>query len=177
MSVAGDRSLSVLRTSVGSSIAENLCSITRVMLMRRPKTRPFFSRKSRLQPPCCSNVLANWLGDRSPIGTHSSDDIPYFFWHQRASGLSMTNVPAPIPSKSLPMPSDYVCRLDDDQSRPPPGPQLRQPNPQTSIDALEPECLCFRGSLQHDQLMPERDDFRLQHRLAAKAGEKGRKHR
>jgi hypothetical protein len=37
----------------------------------------------------------------------------------------------------------------------------------------EDEPLCLLSSLQHDQLMPKRDDFGLHRRSVSKAGEKG----
>src|SRR5215467_11107249 len=86
---------------------------------------------------------------------------------------AVTNLPSPVPLKSLTMPTDHGFRFDDDQGRAPTRPQARKPNPKTSISSAEDETVCLLSSLQHDQLMTERDDLGPHHRLTMNAGEKG----
>src|SRR5262249_56652455 len=83
------------------------------------------------------------------------------------------NLPSPVRLKSRTMPTDHGFRFDDDQGRAPTRPQARKPNPKTSISSAEDEPVCLLSSLQHDQLMTERDDLGLHHRLTVNAGEKG----
>src|SRR5262249_14942311 len=45
---------------------------------------------------------------------HCSNQIPEFFRNLRTTGLAVTNLPSPIPAKSLTMPADDRFRHDDD---------------------------------------------------------------
>ena len=74
------------------------------------------------------------------------------------------------------MPADDRLRLDDQESRTPTGPKLRQPNPQKTIGAMEHEALGLLVSFQHGQLVAQGKDLRLHRRLAAKSGEKRMEH-
>src|SRR5262249_44396718 len=104
---------------------------------------------------------------------HCSNKIARFLRNARASRPTMTNLPSPIPSESLTVPADDGFRLEDQQSGTPTRPHARQPNPQASIAAIESRSSWFLVSLQHGQLMAQRDDFCLHCNLAAKPGEKG----
>src|SRR5262249_43175074 len=73
---------------------------------------------------------------RSPkrvIATDSSNEITRLPRNKRTSGPAVTDLPAPVPLKSLTMPVDDRLGLDDDQGRAPTRPQAGEPNPKTSI--------------------------------------------
>src|SRR5262249_37814364 len=82
------------------------------------------------------------------LAAHGSNQIADLFRNWRPSGLSMPNLPSPIPTKSLTMPADDGFRHDDDLGRTPSRPQPRQPNPQTSVAWFEDWPLGMR-SLEH----------------------------
>ena len=63
---------------------------------------------------------------RSPervIATDGSNEIARLPRNQRTSGPAVTNLPGPVPLKSLTMPADDGFRFDDDQGRAPTRPQ------------------------------------------------------
>jgi hypothetical protein len=71
------------------------------------------------------------------------------------------------------MPADDGFGFDDQESGTPTRPDSGQPNPQASIASIEDESLLSVVSLQHRQLMAQRDDLGLHSSLAPKANEKG----
>src|SRR5262245_2444240 len=96
-----------------------------------------------------------------------SDNLPR---NTRTPRPAVANLPSPVQPKSLTMPTDHGFRFDDDQGRAPTRPQARKPNPKTSTSSAEDETVCLLSSLQHDQLMTERDDLGPHHRLTLNAG-------
>src|SRR5215469_10766385 len=75
------------------------------------------------------------------LEAHGSNQLTGLFRQCRPSWLAAANLPGPIPPESLPVPTDYGFRFDDDQSRTPPGPQAKQPNPEPSIGTIQHEPL------------------------------------
>src|SRR5262249_32048244 len=71
----------------------------------------------------------------------------------------MSHLPGPVPTEAATVPIDNGGRFHDPERRLPSGPQLRQTNPKSSIDRLQfgPRIL----TLQHDDLMPKRQDLQL----------------
>ena len=96
--------------------------------------------------------------------------ITRFPQHTGTSRPAVTDLSGLVPLKSLAVPTDDGFRSDDDQGRAPTRPQARKPNPKTSISSAEDETVCLLSSLQHDQLMTERDDLGPHHRLTMNAG-------
>src|SRR5262245_17062150 len=107
---------------------------------------------------------------------HGSDQITNFLRDSRSSGLTVTDFPRPVPAKSLPMPTKHGFRFDDDQSRPPAGPDPRKPNPQPSIRWTKHRSLFLLSSLQHDYLMAQRDDLCLHRSLSLKGKQRTEHH-
>src|SRR5262249_44294047 len=68
---------------------------------------------------------------------HGSNQITSLFRNCRPSGPAATNLPRPVPSESLPMPTDDGFRVDDNQGGTPSGPQTRQPNPEPPIGTIK----------------------------------------
>ena len=57
---------------------------------------------------------------RSPghvIATHGSNEIACFLCNERTAHSSMTDLPSPVPLKSLTVPTDDGFRLDDDSEQ------------------------------------------------------------
>jgi len=71
----------------------------------------------------------------------------------------MANLPGPVPTETATVPIDNGGRFYDPERRLPSGPQLRQTNPKPSIDGLQLGLGIL--TLQHDDLMPKRQDLQL----------------
>jgi hypothetical protein len=85
--------------------------------------------------------------------------------------MTVTDLPGPIPAERLPMPTHDSFRFDDEQCGTPTGPDSRKANPEPTICWTQHEALRLLGSLQHDDLVTERDDLRF-HRHRRLKGEK-----
>jgi hypothetical protein len=48
------------------------------------------------------------------LTAHCSNQIASILWHKRPAWFAVTNLPSPIPTKSLTLPADDGFRLDDD---------------------------------------------------------------
>lgn len=69
--------------------------------------------------------------------THLTDQIPSFLGNDRSANTLSSTLPSPVQPKSPPMPADHGLRLDDQQHRPPIGPNFGEPNPDNSISSVE----------------------------------------
>ena len=63
----------------------------------------------------------------------------------------MTTFPRPKQSESLAMPGDDGFRFDNDESRPPPGPEAKEPSPEQSVPGSK--SWAIGGTLQDDDLV------------------------
>src|SRR5215831_4307725 len=104
------------------------------------------------------------------LTAHGSNQLTSFLRNLRPSWSTVTNLPGPIPLESPTVPTDDGFGFNDDQGGTPSRPQSRQPNPKPPIGLIEQESFGIWSSLQHGQLMTERNDFGLKPGLLAKAG-------
>src|SRR5262249_57245218 len=82
---------------------------------------------------------------RSPnrvVTTHGSNQITRLPRNTGTSRPAVTNLPSPVPLKSLTMPTDDGFRFDDDQGRAPTRPQTCKPTRKTSISSTQNEPVC-----------------------------------
>ena len=105
------------------------------------------------------------------LAAHGSNQLTSFPRNLRPSRSAVTNLPGPIPLESSAVPTDDSFRFNDDQGGTPSRPESRQPNPKTPIGTIEQESFGIWSSLEHGQLITERNDFGLKPGLLAKAGE------
>src|SRR5215813_6975845 len=110
------------------------------------------------------------------LTAHCSNQIASFLWNLGTSGSPVTYFPGPIPPESLTMPVDDGFRLDDEQAGTPSRPDSRQPDPEATVNPREHRSPRLLTSLEHRQLMSQRDDLCLHCSLAAKPDKKGIQH-
>jgi len=80
--------------------------------------------------------------------------------HTRSSG-ALAAFPGPEETKAASVPGDDGVRFDDVHSGPPAAPGSREPHPQHSVCRGQTEAWAAR-SIDHGELMPEREDFEMQ---------------
>src|SRR5262249_43481776 len=115
--------------------------------------------------------LSSSLWIRTPkriLTAHCSNQIASFLWNLGTSGSPVTYFPGPIPPESLTMPVDDGFRLDDEQAGTPSRPDSRQPDPEATVNPREHRSPRLLTSLEHRQLMSQRDDLCLHCSLVAK---------
>ena len=83
----------------------------------------------------------------------------------------MSNLPGPVPTEAATVPIDNSGRLHDPEGGLPSGPQLGQTNPKSSVNWLQFGLGIL--TLQHDDLMPKRQDLQLIVGLRAEACAEG----
>jgi hypothetical protein len=102
---------------------------------------------------------------------HGANEIARMLRDVWSSWMIVTDLPGPIPAERLPMPTHDSFRFDDEQCGTPTGPDSRKANPEPTICWTQHEALRLLGSLQHDDLVTEREDLRF-HRHRRLKGEK-----
>ena len=79
------------------------------------------------------------------LAAHGSNQIADLFRNSRPSGLSVPNLPSPIPTKSLTMPADDGFRLDHEQCGTPGRPQTGTTRPKAIGHLLLGPCVLVFG--------------------------------
>ena len=72
----------------------------------------------------------------------------------KKSPAAVPGLPAPVQSEASAVPAHDGVRLDDDEGRAPPPPQLGDPDPEETVSLAEARAVC--RATENSQLLPER---------------------
>src|SRR4051794_39181776 len=92
---------------------------------------------------------------------HAPDEIPNIVRDRWPPSLASADLPRPEEAQRLAVPGNDCFGLDNDQRRTPLRPHAGEPDPQKTVNCLQPWALC-RGALKNADLMPERNILQLQ---------------
>jgi hypothetical protein len=101
------------------------------------------------------------------LATRLANQVTRFLGHRRSSRLAAAHLPGPVQSRPLPVPLDHRLRFHNDRSRPPAGPESRQPSLKKSIGSGQLGSL--HRALQHVEVMAKSQHLHLKSSTSAKA--------
>jgi len=105
------------------------------------------------------------------------DELSDVVGNRRSARWPRPTLPAPVEAKTLTVPAENGLRLDEDESLPPSGPELGEPNPHQSIGGPKlgsPPCAL---PFEDEELVAEGLHLGVERSAAPEQGSKRRKQR